>query len=92
MHHSLAISALLAVSNGTVTRASKCLQTLEQEFVRLQAHGDQDFIAFALCKSLLARDQRDRAYAILRRYIDEHRRERYQAPAYLTDLFKRGLE
>jgi ATP/maltotriose-dependent transcriptional regulator MalT len=87
-HDSLAVSALLSVSRETVARSNKQLASLEHEFTRLQAVGDQDFVAFALCKSLIARGQENRAQTILADYLRLYRRERYPAPQYLTNLLK----
>jgi hypothetical protein len=87
-HDSLAVSALLSVSRETVARSKKQLAALEHEFTRLQAVGDQDFVAFALCKSLIARGQELRAQTILADYLRLHRREQYAAPQYLTSLLK----
>jgi DNA-binding SARP family transcriptional activator/tetratricopeptide (TPR) repeat protein len=89
-HDSLAVSALLSVSRETVARSKKQLAALEHEFTRLQEVGDQDFVAFALCKSLIARGQGLRAQTIVADYLRLHRRERYPAPEYLTNLLKPG--
>jgi len=85
-NYSLAVSALLAVSRERVRLPTKQLLALEHEFTRLQSLGNQDFAAFAFCKSLLAQDQPDRMRKILAEYLQDHRRERYAAPGYLTAL------
>ncbi|HZS58824.1 MAG TPA: AAA family ATPase [Gemmatimonadaceae bacterium] len=86
----LAISALLAVSRVKTRGHRRQLLAFEAEFLRLQAFGDQDFAALALCKSWLAEGQNERAQTLLAEYLGKHRRERYPAPAYLTSLIESG--
>lgn len=85
---SLAMSALLSVSKGRQERSKKQLMALEVEFARLQSFGDQDWPAFAVCRSWLALGQPNHAQTILLEYLRRHRRERSPAPDYLTSLLK----
>jgi DNA-binding SARP family transcriptional activator len=87
----LAVSTLLAVSRGRARRPTKHLLALEHEFTRLQGLGNQDFAAFALCKSLLAHGHEARAQTILVSYLQNYRRERFAAPTYLAALLKHEL-
>jgi DNA-binding SARP family transcriptional activator/tetratricopeptide (TPR) repeat protein len=88
MYYSLAVSALFWIPREVTSHWRKQTLRLEREFLRLQDSGEQDFIALALCKSLLAQGQNSHARAILTDYVEKHRRERYPVPKYLRDLLK----
>jgi hypothetical protein len=83
----LEISVLPTASRKKTRRYRKQLLAFEAEFLRLQAFGDQDFEAFALCKSWLSEGQKDRAQTILAGYL-KSRREQYPIPRYLAALIK----
>jgi DNA-binding SARP family transcriptional activator len=90
MYYSLAVSTLASDTRHVTTRLKKQTSILERDFLRLQASGEQDFIALALCKALLAQGESSRTQEILTNYVEKYRRELYPVPVYLSHMLTHG--